>query len=42
MKPFTYERANSPAEAAAAAARNRGRQVHSGRHQPARLDETAN
>ena len=39
MKPFTYERAQSPAEAAAAAARDPGRQVHRRRHQPARPDE---
>ena len=39
MKPFTYERADSPAEAAAAAARSAGRQVHRRRHQPARPDE---
>ena len=41
MKPFTYERARTPAEAAAAAARGPGRQVHRRRHQPARPDEAA-
>jgi xanthine dehydrogenase YagS FAD-binding subunit len=35
MKPFTYERANSPAEAAAAAARNPGAKFICRRHQSA-------
>ena len=39
MKAFTYERASTPAEAAAAAAPAAGREVHRRRHQPARPDE---
>ena len=40
MKPFTYERARTPADAAAAAPGPR-RQVHRRRHQSARPDEAA-
>ncbi len=41
MKPFTYERATSPADAAAAVVATAGREVHRRRHQPARPDEAA-
>jgi xanthine dehydrogenase YagS FAD-binding subunit len=40
MKPFTYERASTPAEAAGGGAQAR-RQVHRRRHQPAGPDEAA-
>jgi hypothetical protein len=41
MKAFTYERARTPAEAAAAVGQDAKRQVHRRRHQPAGPDEAA-
>ena len=41
MKPFTYERAKSPAAAVGGRRASSGSQVHRRRHQPARSDEAA-